>query len=234
MIKYKLEQDEVLLSRATAYVNDNDYHLFRVLVTNKYLALMPYYCETSDDENNNIVRIDVAEIKIYNGQPQVKKYENKLEIYLTNDVLYLSFTEKKEEKDFISSINTVLTGKTTAEMNMEKVGKKIGFFDKTFGTNTVETVKNVLTTGLSGAISVFNPKRKAAKAGLKATQNILMTIGKTQTKRNSDEQALLESKEKSFDSMCDQLIKLNELLTQGIITQEEFETQKALIISTTN
>lgn len=228
MIKYKFDEDEVLLFRGKAYAESSNDCLLRVLTTNKYLVFMPYYNEENVDEES-IIKIEVGLIKIYENQPQIKKYENNIEIYLTNDVLTLTFPDKKEEREFVSALNKLLTGKTTAERNMETIGKKINFFDKTFGTNTVETVKNAITTGLSGALGAIKFKNKGAKITQSVIQKSLASISKTHTMPPS-QQALLESKANDIDNTYDQLIKLKNLLDQGIITQEEFDIKKSNLL----
>lgn len=243
-MKYKFDEDEVLLSRAKVYTESSNDCILRMLVTNKYLVFMPYY---NDDDTNDesIVKVEVGLIKIYNEEPQIKKYEHSIEIYLTNDVLTLTFPDKKEEKEFIQATNKLLTGKTTAERNIETIGKKVNFFDKTFGTNTVETVKNALTAGVSGFISALTPKKTAKKvanttgakmletmkeATANGIQKSLIAIGKTHITPPA-QQAQLESTANEIDNVYDQLIKLKDLLDNGIITQEEFNSQKSKLIS---
>lgn len=228
-MKYKFDEDEVLLSRAKVYTESSNGCMLRILVTNKYLVFMPYYND-DDTSEENIVKVEVGLIKIYNDEPQIKRYEHNIEIYLTNDVITLTFPDKKEEKEFLQATTKLLTGKTIAERNIETIGKKVNFFDRAFGTNTVETVKTVITSSLSGALGAIKFKNKGAKIVQSGIQKSLSGISKTHITPPA-QQAQLESKANEIDDAYDQLIKLKDLLDKGIITQEEFDNQKTKLIS---
>ena len=67
---------------------------------------------------------------------------------MLNEVLVLIIQDKKQSREFASTIFKQLTGKSAYERNVEKVGQSIGVIDKTFGINTVQSIKEMFTNGI--------------------------------------------------------------------------------------
>ena len=148
MNNYNFDQDEVLLFRGDAYVADDTKCLYRLLVTNKYIVLMPYNNSYDEQTNYGQRKYPLSDVKIFEEQPQIKFYNDTVEVYLLNEVLVLIIQDKKQSREFASTIFKQLTGKSAYERNVEKVGQSIGVIDKTFGINTVQSVKEMFTNGI--------------------------------------------------------------------------------------
>lgn len=105
MNNYTFDQDEVLLFRCEAYIADNSKCLYRLLVTNKYVVLMPYNSTYDGKTDYQERKIPLSKIKIFEGQPQVKFYNETIELYLLNEVFAIIIQDKKQAKEFVSTIN---------------------------------------------------------------------------------------------------------------------------------
>lgn len=163
MNSYKFDQDEVLLFRGDAYVADSTSCLYRLIVTNKYIVLIPY--NNAYEEKTDYIerKYPLSDIKIFEEQPQIKFYNDTVEVYLLNEVLVLLIQDKKQAKEFSAAIFKQLTGKSAYERNTEKVGHAIGVIDKTFGINTVQSVKEILTDGIGSKFNIFGKLGKKKK-----------------------------------------------------------------------
>lgn len=164
MNNYNFDQDEVLLFRCDAYVADDTKCLYRLLVTNKYIVLMPYNNTYDEQTSYEQRKYPLSDVKIFEEQPQIKFYNDTVEVYLLNEVLVLIIQDKKQSKEFASTIFKQLTGKSAYERNVEKVGQSIGVIDKTFGINTVQSVKEIISNGIK--IDIFGKFGK--KSGKKS------------------------------------------------------------------
>lgn len=243
MNTYTFDQDEVLLFRCEAYIADNSTCLYRLLVTNKNIVFMPYNSTYDGETNYEERKIPLSEIKIFEGQPQVKFYNETIELYLLNEVFAIIIQDKKQAKEFVSTINKQLTGKSAYERTTEKVGKAIGVIDKTFGINTVESMKEIITNGIGSKINIFGKlgkksndksKNKSEKTNdIGQTARLIFSSIKTVEQKSEQERQIAEEKAKNeaFDVMCDKLIKIKNLLDAGAITQEEYEKNKAEIMA---
>lgn len=243
MNTYTFDQDEVLLFRCEAYIADNSTCLYRLLVTNKYVVFMPYNSTYDGKTDYEERKIPLSEIKIFEGQPQVKFYNETIELYLLNEVFAIIIQDKKQAKEFVSTINKQLTGKSAYERNTEKVGKAIGVIDKAFGINTVESMKEIITNGIGSKINIFGKlgkksndksKNKSEKTNdVGQTARLIFSSIKTVEQKSEQERQIAEEKAKNeaFDVMCDKLIKIKNLLDAGAITQEEYEKSKAEIMA---
>lgn len=243
MNNYTFDQDEVLLFRCEAYIADNSKCLYRLLVTNKYVVLMPYNSTYDGETDYQERKIPLSEIKVFEGQPQVKFYNETIELYLLNEVFAIIIQDKKQAKEFVSTINKQITGKSAYERNTEKVEKAIGVIDKAFGINTVESMKEIITNGIGNKINIFgklgkksndkskNKSEKTSDVG--QTAKLIFSSIKTTERESEQERQIAEEKAKNeaFDVVCDKLIKIKNLLDAGAITQEEYEKSKAEIMA---
>ena len=204
---------------------------------------MPYNSTYDGETNYEERKIPLSEIKIFEGQPQVKFYNETIELYLLNEVFAIIIQDKKQAKEFVSTINKQLTGKSAYERTTEKVGKAIGVIDKTFGINTVESMKEIITNGIGSKINIFGKlgkksndksKNKSEKTNdIGQTARLIFSSIKTVEQKSEQERQIAEEKAKNeaFDVMCDKLIKIKNLLDAGAITQEEYEKNKAEIMA---
>lgn len=204
---------------------------------------MPYNSTYDGETNYEERKIPLSEIKIFEGQPQVKFYNETIELYLLNEVFAIIIQDKKQAKEFVSTINKQLTGKSAYERTTEKVGKAIGVIDKTFGINTVESMKEIITNGIGSKINIFGKlgkksndksKNKSEKTNdVGQTARLIFSSIKTVEQKSEQERQIAEEKAKNeaFDVMCDKLIKIKNLLDAGAITQEEYEKSKAEIMA---
>lgn len=160
MNNYKYEQDEVLLFRCDAYLSSLDECLYKLLVTNKYLVFIPYNSTYDGITEYNERKYPLSEIKIFEEQPQIKFYNDTVEVYLLNEVLTLIIPDKKQAKEFVQAVYKQLTGKSAYERNAEKVEHAIGVIDKTLGIDTVQSIKDIFTNGIGNMLPFGKHKKK--------------------------------------------------------------------------
>ena len=140
---------------------------------------MPYNSTYDGKTDYEERKIPLSEIKVFEGQPQVKFYNETIELYLMNEVFAIIIQDKKQAKEFVSTINKQLTGKSAYERNTEKVGKAIGVIDKAFGINTVESMKEIITNGIGSKINIFGKLGKKSNDKSKNKSEKTSDVGQT-------------------------------------------------------
>lgn len=142
MNNYKLKENEVVLYKGDVTLSNKNSK--RLILTNLNIVLI-------DQEDNVSIEIyPIEDIKLYQGQPQIKKKGNLVEIYLLSTEIDFVFNSKIELNKFISEAIKLLTGKTAVERGAEKVKNAIKLVDDTLGINTVSAVGSVVKDGVVG------------------------------------------------------------------------------------
>lgn len=146
MDNYKLQSNEVVLYKGdVVLLNENN--TLKLILTNLNFVFIPQH-----NENLPIEIYPIEDVKMYQGLPQIKTKANNVEIYFLTSEKEFSFNSKIELHKFTKEATKLLTGKTTAERNAEKVKNAIGLVDNTLGINTVSAVGSVIKDGVVGKV----------------------------------------------------------------------------------
>lgn len=232
MEDYSLQSNEAVLYKGEATFGSNRTRS-ELLLTNINIVVITKTKKLFSKEQVDLELFPVEEIKVYNDIPQIKQTDCKVEVYLTNTEITLSFDSKFAAHKFANAANKLITGKSMSERGAEKVKGAVNLVDNTLGISTVGTIKSVVENGVVGTVfgGLGKKVQAQAKSGntltdiLSATKNVL---GK---KTNEEERPRLEtSPATSVDDQIETLKKLKDLLDTGIITKEEFDAKKKQIM----
>ena len=152
MEHYTLKEDEVVLYKGDITLLDKK-DKTQLILTNLNLVFITKTKKIFEDEIVNTESYPIENVKIYEGLPQVKTKANNVEIYFKTTEKEFIFESKHELHKFVGEINKLLTGKTTAERNAEKVKSAINLVNDTLGIDVVQTTGNVAKKGIVGGIS---------------------------------------------------------------------------------
>ena len=159
MENYLLREDEVVLYKGTVLANDKKTNL---ILTNINIVFISVGINPFGENAVTKELYPVNEIKIYEGIPQIKPKDREVEIYFKTGEKNFSFESKKELHLFLSEATKLLTGKTGAERNAEKVKNAIGLVNDTLGVDIVKATGEVAKDGVLN--KVFAPIGKIGKS----------------------------------------------------------------------
>ena len=163
MAVYKLLADEVVLFKDRCYaedicINGKEQNLDGTLTLTNYNMIFTY---KDDEGEKQFVAYLVNNIKVYNNTPQIKPLPNraeKVEIYLTEEELYLSFDDKKIAKTFVAQATKLLKAAPKFDETLAKIKKGINnamqvihAVDDALGIDTVEMTKVAITQSAAKA-----------------------------------------------------------------------------------
>ena len=227
---YSLQPDEAVLYRGTVHFRSYDSDLTgqknvfpetHLILTNQKLV---FISDSPENEQGNAEAYLIEDIKIYNGNPQIRQTDCRVEIYLKSTEKTVFFCSAHEAKRFTLSALERITGKPLSVRYAEKIKKTISLVDDTLGTDAIGTVKSVLENGIIGA--VFG--KKAKKKHMRQKEKASVSDNPTNPHQNGDADTAASSL--SCEEQMEALRKLKELLDAGILTQKEFDTQKKKIL----
>ena len=141
MDNYELQSDEVVLYKGYVTLRKNEGET-QLILTNKNLVFITKAIVNESGEVVNVQTYAVNDIKIYEGQPQIKHKGTTVEIYFLTSEIEFTFENTKEIKDFLKNILLLITGKNTFQRGVEKCKDTINVIDETLGINSVEIAKN--------------------------------------------------------------------------------------------
>lgn len=219
MFNYTFTAEEVLLTKGSIFLT-NENKKAELYLTNLFITVITTL-ESDNGEIYNKQAYSVNEIKIYKGTPQIKRNGLSFEIYFTTDVLAFKFEDKKSANNFMNEAITLLTEKSFAQRKADMVKNVVDVIDKTFGIDTVGSIKNAI-----GQLGQENKNGFGIKTG---KNNPLAKLTFIERKTKIDDQPQKNESEE-FENKYNALKKLKELLDGGIITQEEFDRQKSKIL----
>lgn len=188
---YNLSEDEAVLFKGNVILNDK-VGATQLVLTNKNLV---FITKTLDPNNEFIAYSDIysiEEVKIFKNKPQIEFKNMGVEMYLKTTELYFTFDTKKELSLFKSAIIDLLTGKTSAERNAQKVKGAIGLVNETLDVDIVQSAGNLIHDGV---MSIFEKTGNSIADGIKKSQ---LLFNKNSNKKSNKH---LENKnEKSNDT----------------------------------
>ena len=163
---YNLSEDEAVLFKGNIILN-NQVGATQLVLTNKNLV---FITKTLDPNNELIAYSDIYpidEVKIFKDKPQIEFKDMGVEMYLKTTELYFTFDTKKELSLFKSAIIDLLTGKTSAERNAQKVKGAIGLVNETLDVDIVHSAGNLIHDGV---MSIFEKTGNSIADGIKKSQ----------------------------------------------------------------
>lgn len=183
MKNYELKTDEVVLYKGDI-MQRNTYTTSQLILTN-------YNIIFDSDINQDVVVTEsypIEEVKMYNGEPQIKTKGNIVEIYFMSTEKEFQFMSKLELIKFINTAKKLLTGKNKFERGAEKYKKAMQTFNKAIDDETVASTKNAIG-------KVTDVTTTIATAVKPATNKAAKLLEKITHKNNSKDTKLLENKD---------------------------------------
>ena len=166
MEHYDLEEDEVVLYKGKVSLQ-NQKGITELILTNINFVLITKQKKLFSKEQVSVETYAVNEIKCYNGNPQVIKKGNLIELYFLNDETEFTFDSRNEARKFVNATLTLLTNKSAFERGAEKVKGTISTIDNTFGIDSMSITGNVIKNGVVGKTANVLGK------GIKTISNII-------------------------------------------------------------
>lgn len=165
MEHYNLKEDEVVLYKGEISMKNGNTQL---ILTNLNVVFITIHKRLFGEAIVESNVFPVEDIKIFDGIPQVKSKNLNVEMYFKTAEIEFSFESKSELHKFVSATNELLTGKTGAERNAEKVKDAIDLVNDTLGIDIVKSAGELVKSGVPGKIAgafgklgtVFGKKKK--------------------------------------------------------------------------
>lgn len=231
MIEYAMKEDEVVLYKGQAKVDDSQ-HFSDILLTNVNLVITTRIKKIFAKDEVYTQVFPLSELKVYQNTPQLKQKGNKVELFFANKNIVIEFSSLLAPHKFVNELTKLLTGKTASERGADKVKGFVGIVDDTLGIDTIGAIKGIAENGLARTVlGGLGCKKSAAQT----TQTAVMQaaeIAKGLLSQNEAKQPQTEPEKSalSIDQQIETMKKLKELVDSGILTQEEFETKKKEIM----
>ena len=163
MENYDLKEDEVVLFKGNVAFNNNNQQV-RLILTNENVVFISPINSEKQDETVKTEIFPVDGVKVYQGVPQVKVNSTNVEIYFKTGEKEFVFQSKNDMHQFIGQINKLITGKSGAERNAEKVKSAITLVNDTLGVDIVKSTGEVAKNGIAGSVTaIFGKIGKAGK-----------------------------------------------------------------------
>ena len=149
MENYDLEENEVVLYKGLVLLPQTK-GITELILTNINFVLITKHKKLLAKDQVNVETYAVNEIKYYNGNPQVIKKGNLIELYFLNEEVEFTFDSRNEARKFVNATLTLLTNKSTLERRTEKVKNTISVIDNALGINSMGITGNILSNSLVG------------------------------------------------------------------------------------
>lgn len=206
MKNYELGSDEVVLFKSNVFLPEDEAG-GEILLTNKFFVVLRQIKKPFTKTEIKACVYPLEEVKTYKDKPYIKVNKNQVDLYFAGGEESVVFEKKGDVGKFVTETINAITGKTSLERGVQKIGGAVDSVDNSLGIDTRATVKNVVKKGVgifldSKSLVTKAPAEKQIEDAKKPTQPA------------------------TFDEKVDSLKKLKELLDAGIITQEEFDEKK--------
>ncbi len=229
MLNFELQSNEVTLFEGDVSVKENKDNSV-IMITNLNMVIETTKKKMFKKPEISLQVYPITDIKLYNGQPQIKQKSCDVSVSLVNKELQLTFESIFLARKFITKAVEAVTGETISVRGAEKIKSAIGLVDDTLGIDTMGTISGVMEKGVVKSILGGTKVRKNTEpvsgksdmieAVAEETTDVIETVStKDVTKLNSDT-------EMSYDEKINAVKKLKELLDMGVISQEEFDAKK--------
>lgn len=180
MKNYKLREDEVVLYKGRAYRNTKGRKMAELLLTNLFFVLEEENNSLVGEINTEIFVYPIEEIKIYKNKPQVIRKDTLIEVYAKGGEEYLEFLSKAEAKKFVDKAWEEITNKTKTQRRIDKVKETVDYVDETFGIDTIQITKDVITNKKQSHITeeVITDNGENKSLEVNGMQNTKESVGK--------------------------------------------------------
>lgn len=220
MEHYTLQEDEVVIYKADAFTKEKRSAQIELILTNFFFVFIKKTKKLFGKYDVSVETFPIESVKQYNEQYQIRQTDRVVDCYFTNDVKTVEFSSKGQAHKFVSKAIEFLTGKHAFFRGIDKTKKVIGELDDSLGIDTVGIVSFIATKGTSAISKKIFGKKKTVKT----TETFQLPTGIVKRKEQKEIAPLTP------EQQIDAVKHLNELLTDGIITAEEFEKKKKEIL----
>ncbi len=232
MESYKLQSNEVILFEGSISLKgNNDSHM--LLLTNLNIVIETTIKKMFKKAETSLLIYPITDVKVYNGEPQIKQKFCDVSVFLESNELLLTFDSIFAARKFISKAVELVTGKTTSERGAEKVRSAIGLVDDTLGIDTMGTVSGIMKNGVVKSILGGTKGQKGSKPMSDNSTSTIKVVAEAATEvisavsaKDDPDWKTDKKQETSYDDKISTIKKLKDLLDMGIISQEEFDTKK--------
>ena len=180
MRNYKLKEDEVVLYKGKAYRNTKGRKIAEVLFTNLFFVVEIENDSLVGEGDSEIFAYPIEEIKIYKGKLQIIRKDAQVEVYAKSGEEYLEFLSKAEAKKFVDKAWEEITNKTKTQRRIDKVKETVDYVDETFGIDTIQITKDVITNKKQSHIAeeVITDNGENKSLEVNGVQNTKESVGK--------------------------------------------------------
>lgn len=159
MSNYELEASEVILFEDVVTYSDSKGTIQLTLTSKKIIFEKEKGMLKKERELVDIINLE--DIKIYNGNVQVKQKSNEVSVQTIKKNVKITFYSMSKANKFVTQIIDTITGTTTTERNTDKIKGAINTVDDVLGIDTRNTIKEVLENGVVGTLfKGINKKKK--------------------------------------------------------------------------
>lgn len=227
MAEYSLQTDESILYRGPVTVPTEKGSSELILTNINIVVSTAMKKGLFAKPETNATIYSIQDVKIYNGEPQVKQKGSNVEIYFKNQELVVCFASRVELMRFKMAAVKLLTGKSAQARGADKVKHTLNLIDNTLGMDVAGTVKGVLEKGVVGSVlgGAGNRKRGSEAPSKTELVNSALTIACNHVKKDVHEQEKL-----SHVEQLEAIKEFKALLDIGVISEEEFTAKKKEIL----
>lgn len=224
MNEYKLKSDESVLFKGNGSI-EGIKGSAKIQLTNYNIVLdISAKKNLFSKADTSVLVYPINKIKVYKNEPQVKAKGYKVEIYLEDEQITLSFISKVEAQKFILKAKELITGKTIQSRGIGKIKDTLDMVDDTLGIDVADVAKGVLGNGVVGTIVGGLGNRNEEEPAEESSEA-------PQNENNNQESTKAKEEKLSINEQIEAVKQLKELLDIGAITEDEFKSKKEQIMN---
>ena len=220
MEHYTLQEEEVVICKGTAKTTEKPFSQVEVLLTNWVFVFITKTKKLFGKEQVSVETYPIESVKQFKEQYQIKQTDCVVDCYFLDCVKSVEFNSKKEAHKFVAKAIEFLTGKHAFFRGIDKTKKFVGELEETLGVDAAEVASFVASKGTNAIVQKVLGKKKTVKT----KETLQLPTGIVKRKETKELSPL------SPEQQIQAVKQLNELLTSGIITQEDFEKKKKEIL----
>lgn len=233
MAAYSLQSNESVLYKGNATIKDKKGKA-ELMLTNLNVVIVFTVKKGLFSKAEEFAEVyPVQEIKIYEGQPQLKQKGTALEIYFTNYELQIHFDSILEITKFKMAATKLLTGKSAQGRGAEKVKGTLNLINDTLGIDTAGTIKGVLENGVVGTVLGGISKKSEEKEQVNTKNKLIgeaLSLTEKVVNKSISQKAKTKEENVSFEEQVEALRKYRALLDEGLIDETEYNEKKKEIM----
>ena len=220
MEHYTLQEEEVVICKGTAKTTEKPYSTVEVLLTNWFFVFITKTKKLFAKEQISVETYPIESVKLFKEQYQIKQTDCVVDCYFLDAVKTVQFESKKHAHKFVAKAIEFLTGKHAFFRGIDKTKKFVGELEDSLGVDAADVASFVASKGANALVQKVFGKKKTVKT----TETLQLPTGIVKRKETKELAPLTP------EQQIEAVKQLNELLTSGIITVEEFEKKKKEIL----